>query len=447
MNSFDHSESTEQIGNRELAARELAEEILCLSRNQLLVNLRYLDRAIASLKFAMNSQATFCTDGIKLYYSPWFVINLYQTEPACVARNYLHALFHCILRHNFVGKDIIRPAWDLACDVTVENAINELQRPMLSCRRATVQTSLIETIRADLPVLTAERVYRWLLDHGISDSELNEARIPYVGDDHAIWYQIGFPENASEMEVDLSKLWEEISRRMETELEVVMGEKDALTQNLRDLNRARYDYTEFLKHFGVHGEVMRLSDEEFDNNYYTYGMELYGNIPLIEPLEYQDQNKIRDFVIAIDTSGSVQGDVVQKFVQHTHDILARQENFYTKVNLYILQCDDRIQDVAYITDQDEFDTYLKQMEIKGLGETDFRPVFAYVEELLSQGKLPDLRGVLYFTDGKGIFPDAAPGYDTAFIIHDDGFSDVWTPEWAMKLYLSRDDILDDRFGH
>ena len=191
---------------------------------------------------------------------------------------------------------------------------------------------------------------------------------------------------------------------------------------------------------------MKLSDEEFDQNYYTYGLELYGNIPLIEPLEYREQNKIRDFVIAIDTSGSVRGEIVQKFIQHTHDILARQENFAAKVNMYIIQCDDRIRDVACIEDKEGFDDYLKNMEIKGLGETDFRPVFAYVDELIKQKKLPDLRGLIYFTDGKGTFPAEKPEYDTAFIIHDDGFSDVWTPEWAMKLYIAEDSIIDDRFG-
>ena len=86
------------------------------------------------------------------------------------------------------------------------------------------------------------------------------------------------------------------------------------------------------------------------------------------------------------------------------------------------------------------------MEIKGLGETDFRPVFAYVDELVAQKKLTDLRGLIYFTDGRGTFPNNKPEYDTAFIIHDDGLSDVWIPEWAMKLFLAEEDILNERFG-
>ena len=433
--------------NTDKQARELAAEIVMLSRNQLLVNLRYLDRAIANIKFVPTMEATFANDGRNIYYSPWFILSLYQNEQTVVARNILHSIFHCVFRHSFISKEINRSAWNLACDIAVENAINELNQPGISSRRAGAQQSAVEKLKKELPALTAERIYRYLMDEGFSDAQMDKERTVFIGDDHSAWYNLRYSNEGAETELDLEKLWEDISKRMETELEVIFGEDDALTQNLRDINRARYNYTEFLRRFGVHGEVMRLSDEEFDNNYYTYGIELYGNIPLIEPLEYKDQNKIRDFVIAIDTSGSVQGEVVQKFVQHTHDILARQENFYTKVNMYIIQCDDRIQDVAYIEDKDAFDRYLSSMQIKGLGETDFRPVFAYVDELVEKKKLTDLRGVLYFTDGKGTFPAQKPDYDVAFIIHDDGFSSIWTPEWAMKLYIAEDDILDERFGN
>ena len=203
----------------------------------------------------------------------------------------------------------------------------------------------------------------------------------------------------------------------------------------------RYNYTEFLKRFGIHSETIRLSEEEFDNNYYTYGLDLYGDIPLIEPLEYRDKKNIRDFVIAIDTSGSVKGEIVQKFVQHTHDVLAAQNSFDTIINLYIIQCDDEIRDVEVIKSPDDFERYFIDKEIKGLGRTDFRPVFEYVGKLLEERRLTDLRGVLYFTDGMGKFPEKAPGYDVAFIIHNDSMRDVWVPDWAMKIEMQGEEIM------
>ena len=68
-------------------------------------------------------------------------------------------------------------------------------------------------------------------------------------------------------------------------------------------------------------------------------MQRYGNIPLIEPLEYKEVKKVRDFVIAIDTSGSCAGEVVQKFLDKTYSLFTQQENFFKKINLHIIQCD------------------------------------------------------------------------------------------------------------
>ena len=105
------------------------------------------------------------------------------------------------------------------------------------------------------------------------------------------------------------------------------------------MNREKYDYTEFLRKFAVRGEVMKINDEEFDYIFYTYGLKLYEKMPLIEPLEYKEVKRIREFVIAIDTSGSVVGEEVQAFVQKTYNVLKSTESFFSKINLHIIQCD------------------------------------------------------------------------------------------------------------
>ena len=90
-------------------------------------------------------------------------------------------------------------------------------------------------------------------------------------------------------------------------------------------------------------------------------------MPLIEPLEYREVKRIREFVIAIDTSGSTSGELVQTFVQKTYNILKSTESFFTRINLHIIQCDTVIQEDVKITTQAEFDDYLKRMKLHGLG--------------------------------------------------------------------------------
>ena len=242
----------------------------------------------------------------------------------------------------------------------------------------------------------------------------------------------------------MEQAWKDISQRMQMDLETFSKQQGdragALTQNLQAVNRETYDYTAFLKKFAVRGEVMRLDPDEFDYVYYTYGLKLYQNMPLIEPLEYREVKRIREFVIAIDTSGSTSGELVQKFVQKTHNVLKSTESFFSKINLHILQCDADIQEDVKITSQEEFDAYLKTMTIKGLGGTDFRPVFARVDELRRKKEFQNLRGLIYFTDGYGDFPEKKPDYDAAFVFVEDEYNNPDVPPWAIKLVLQKDEI-------
>ena len=241
-----------------------------------------------------------------------------------------------------------------------------------------------------------------------------------------------------------AQIWQDISERMQVDMETFGKNRGidpgALTQNLLAVNREKYDYTAFLKKFAVRGEVMRINDDEFDYIFYTYGLKLYDKMPLIEPLEYKDVKRIREFVIAIDTSGSTSGDLVQKFVQKTYNVLKSTESFFSKINLHIIQCDADIQEDRKITCQEEFDEYIKTMQIRGLGGTDFRPVFEYVDKLRAQKEFRDLKGLIYFTDGYGVFPARKPDYDAAFVFVDDDYNNPDVPPWAIKLILQRDEI-------
>ncbi|MBQ6388868.1 MAG: hypothetical protein IJH90_04450 [Mogibacterium sp.] len=429
------------LTERDRQAEELSQEIIALARNTILVNLRFMDRAIGNLRIVPDMNFRFAGNGAFVFYSPWSLINMYHDDQNSVTRNLIHCALHNVLRHSIVGEGIDRLRWDLACDIAAENSINELGKDCLRAKRETAQAEVIGRLREELPYLTAERIYSYLNSGKVSYVQCYQWSELFHGDDHDLWYGTDAAYYPIASNIDLEQLWKDIARRMQTELELFDKDDGALTQNLREINRIRYNYTEFLKRFSLRSETMKVSDEEFDNIYYTYGIELYGDIPLIEPLEYRDSRKIRDFVIAIDTSGSVEGAVVQKFVQHTHDILTGQNSFDTRTNLYILQCDDAIRDSVLITCREDFDNYLSSMEIKGLGRTDFRPVFAYVDKLIEERKLTEMRGLLYFTDGKGTFPSHSPDYDVAFIIHNDTLTDVWVPEWAMKVDMPTEEFM------
>ncbi len=420
----------------------LAFEILSLSRSTLAVSLRFLDRALFRLEYKCTDRPHFASDGRRLYYEPWYILSQYRSDPTLITRDLLHLLMHLIYRHSFVGKGIDRTYWDLAADIAVENTINEMKKVSFSSARASRQWEYTELLRSEVGTLTAEKIYRWLAASGMAYSEAEELRRSFFGDEHGLWYEVD-GEDCIVIDVNVRDDWEEISKRMETELDLLREDSSSpLIQNLRSLNRAKYDYSKFLRRFGEWSESLIISDEEFDNNYYTFGLNTYGNMPFIEPLEYSEQQTIRDFVIAIDTSGSVKGDVVQAFIQHTHDILSKRESFRSRINMHIIQCDDRIREDVLITCKEDFDAYISSMEIKGLGCTDFRPVFEYVDWLIASGELTSLRGLIYFTDGLGTFPARKPKYETAFILHRGDYDEPELPVWATHMVMSDEDVLN-----
>ena len=447
---------------KQIKTEKVAAEIIQMSKNKLLVNMRFMDMALNQFRMSPRPDLTpfSACDGDVYVYDPVHILKAYMLDENLPIRNFLHSVLHCVFKHFYVNTLVDQTMWDLACDIAVESAINDLELSFLNITKAKEQVQFFDLFKNKVKTVSAEKIYRYFLDEKLSDHLVEKLSLLFKGDDHVLWYltetqkkKMNLYASRGEAVKPLSNMlllqgWADIALRMQTELEVFMLQgKGAglLTQNLREVNRERYDYSEFLKKFAVRAEMMKLNPDEFDYNFYTYGFALYENMPLIEPLEYREVKRIREFVIAIDTSGSTSGSLVQTFVQKTYNILKSTESFFSKINLHIIQCDAEIQEDVKITTQQEFDAYLKQMQLHGLGGTDFRPVFAYVNHLVEKKEFDNLKGLIYFTDGYGSFPQKMPSYDTAFVFVEDEqnpstSNNYEVPSWAMKLVLRKEEL-------
>lgn len=421
----------------------LAKSVMALAHDDILMHLRFFDLALSKLKIREHKNiGCFAVDGDTILYDPVYVLKCYRELPHSVVRACLHMLLHCIFAHSYRYEKLEGENWDLAADIAVENVILEMGLQSAALETDADAVRKLQVLREDIGPLTAERIYRYFRFNPLTENTRAELRKLFFRDDHALW------KPAEQLEMTQEQ-WKKISERVRADLKAFTKNRtgaEALEQNLQEATREKYDYSSILRSFTTMGEDIQVNEDEFDYIYYSYGLRTYGNMPLVEPLEYKEVNKVREFVIAIDTSASCRGPIVRAFLQKTYSILKSSENFFHKVNIHIIQCDSEVQSDTKVTCDDEFETFMKYGKLNGFGATDFRPVFEYVDNLQRKGEFENLKGLIYFTDGYGIYPERMPDYSVIFAFLDEDENRAPVPPWSMKVVLESN-LLEEQDEH
>lgn len=420
---------------------EMCIKILELIQNELYVDFRYLDVAVSALTLTPNdSLRSTATDGISFFFPPEQILRVFRSNPLFLNRAVLHSVFHCIFRHLWIRGSRDPDLWNLSCDIAVEWIIDSFEKKSVKRALSGIRTNIYNDFRQYKIPITAANIYRYLLpDIADNPDRLNQLMMEFFTDDHRFWPK---KPSTSPSAAKAGQSWDKISRRMEQELNLRGDDSasgiDAMKTQIKE-GKSRRSYKDFLRKFTVLKEELHCDYDEFDLNYYSYGLRLYKNMPLIEPLESREVTKISEFVIVIDTSYSTNGPLVQKFLEETFQIIQERDRFFHKSQIRIIQCDNQVHSDIIIKEQRDIPKLLHNFELIGGGGTDFRPAFSYINKLLENGEFQNLKGVLYFTDGKGIYPAKRPPYETAFLfLGEEEHPDV--PAWAMKLILHEEDL-------
>jgi predicted metal-dependent peptidase len=482
-------------------------KIVELAKNDVVARAPYLAPAVGLLEPEPSDDIEhFAVAGTALYYNPLVVIDRFRTLRAAPTAELLHVLAHCLMLHPSVDSSINKDDWNLACDIVTTRLATELLPPF-DTNGAERARALADVEAVCGAHATAERIFAALRDGEFLGCDVVRWEKLFAMDDHKTWYdeeRYGFAKNRriavkrdpkktgksglgerEEIEAgeragegdaagadarhetrskrqaatrgdrrrrEAKDLWEKTSYDVRLDLESFSagaGEKaSGVVLELAQATRRRVDYAGFLRTFGTPEEAMRASDEEFDYVYYCYGLARYGDVALVEPLEYRPERRVRQFVIALDTSGSIEGGTLQRFVDATCSLLEETDLFSRRLDLLVVQCDEKVQKAERIRSRSDLDAWLARPKyLYGFRETDFRPVFEYVDALRAQGELKELCGLLYFTDGKGVYPERRPDYRCAFAYWDPegrGHAAEKAPPWALAVELDAGDI--DRDG-
>ena len=139
-------------------------------------------------------------------------------------------------------------------------------------------------------------------------------------------------------------------------------------------------------------EEVSVDMDSFDYGFYMYGLQHYGNMPLIEENEFREAKRSKNLLLQSILRPPARKKLVQQFLNETGAILKHQESFFHKVHIRIIECDNQIQKDIPITNLMKSGNIPSSFPFpEGYG-TDFRPVFSLCREIKKQrGNLQKLK--------------------------------------------------------
>ena len=424
----------------------LAREVLRLAERRIQKKLPAFGATLGVMGAKWTDQGS-GTDARRIFWNADEVLGLFRGSMEKVERRYLHILLHGLYLHGLRGQERRERTWWLACDLMAEYRIDRMHVPGFDWPIPGERSCWYRRLREQNVAFQEGKLEAWM--QALEEEELLKLEDVFRKDEHRYWKEQEIrSEDRAKREQRAEKLqqtvqavhrWRAVFEQMELResehKRQAGGSKGTQAEQIVLQKERGYDYRQFLKQFAVEQEELSLDMDSFDPIPYDYSRRMYERLVFMEPLEYRDMCRLREFVIAIDTSGSCSGEIVRRFLNETWEIFREKENFFRDMRIHLIQCDCAVQEHVCVTCEEEWEGYLEHMTVKGHGDTDFTPVFQLVDRLIRDGELQNLKGLLYFTDGDGICPDRRPDYDTAFVFLNEELRKGRGPVWAQTLTL------------
>jgi len=350
------------------------------AKAKLLVDYPYFGTIASKLELVLNNDIQASkSDGIKLEYNDDFFNELTFSELEFVFAN---GAMHASLTHELRQNNRSGWLWQLATDYAINDMLveNGMQRPHQAHYSKRFSGLYAEEIYAELKddILRDELEYEADTKDDVNDSNNEE------------------PKKEQDIEQIIKddflkeQLFEEFTKTT-LESEAKAGELPLNLDRFFDLDfEGKIDWR----------EELRIAIDKFHKDDYTLIPPNKKFLHLGIYLPSSVSNRF-NLVIAIDSSGSIDDVSLSEFLSELNFLMQTIQNY----QIELLVCDDKIQ-----SHQSFYSGDILEVDVKGQGATDFRPVFEFIESEFSDTKL-----LLYFTDLDGIFPNKIPSYDVKWI--------------------------------
>ena len=454
---------------REEKTRRLAAQAVDLFRDTFAKELMYLAPLIYLMKPEADEKVERMeTDGEYLYYNPAWILSIFSSGKSGYRKLkmfFLHILAHCMLGH----------IWDRPEDRTDMDSSYDVAAGLLAGRIAgderEEETGMFgggenekkKKIRRAAAHFTAQTLRDYCAERKYS-TILQNMGMKQKKDNHDRWERARKKNNKDGrpgtsggngcMDELLKKQWVEALNSM---LSMMPSDQAKMLlqglmpgagmENISAAQENRSDYRELLRSYMLLKERRIEDPDMIDTDWYTLGLSMYGNIPIIEFPESSETPVADDIVIAIDTSGSCSGETASRFLRETCNMIRDMGIGRERVNIRILECDASIENEIVIHSEDDLPDF-GERQMHGFGGTSFVPVFQHIDRLLEEKEMNCVRCLLYLSDTYGEFPESAPQYDTVFVVPEEDVSifsepdrrSKQVPEWVKMVVLTEDDL-------
>lgn len=411
--------------------KALAEKIIIHLRRTTAKNYSYLENAIFCLEAEASEAIRYI--GInykKLYYNPIGVIELYSTHPHKLETMLLHEILHCLLLHPSVGT-AENELFDRAADVTVNAMLENIPHNYIHRNR---------DLMKEYDCQSAIELY----NKALTDNRLRKKMSALTSnklDDHCVWRFEEEEKSTNPGGKSANNTGEAAWRQMFSSAAAGSGRlygngTGNLFAPIKPPDRfSRFSYKEYIRRFAVE-ELFEEDPEAIDMLLYTTSTEMYGNTPIVEWNHVRECSNPSDIIIAIDMSGSCGGDVASNFLRQVYTLF-EEMNIKGNVNIHAVFFDTKILETIIIKNKNDADRFIAKYTPHGFGGTDFNCVFDYADEFRKKSRGKKLKGLFFFSDACGSFPQKKKNYPTTFFVPNNwGWSTITecAPPWIELVH-------------
>lgn len=453
--------------DRETVEIKNAEKIVARMKKNIVKRFPSMYMASASMKFIpVRENIGFETDGCSIFYSPIKTIKAFRSKRMKdLEYRYMHIMAHGLLGHYSMAEEYeCNPLMHAVMDYKVYLFLLTLGMTNTEPPKMGFGSSS----------KSLKKIYKDVSADIRQKKEMLETQKIIGQDDYKIWtrgrkYHMYFKaeEQGGEASSAADK-WNKLRSSMLLKGGKGSGDliseikeqgndskgygSESLSEEevVRAKTFAQVEYKNVLRKFFKLRESSKENIEAIDKALYAWGFDQYGDVAFIEPEAESMKPQIETIVLAIDTSGSCEGDIIEQFMAESRELFRSISKVGFR-EFVVLQCDVSIQKADTYKNPAQFpkmSDFNAGQKMYGFGGTDFNPVFDYVDELIQNGHEVDC--LIYLSDGMGRFPEKEPeGYKTFFVMPYDEFDnnnilfgDI-TPDWVEKIYLKNKVEEDD----